>query len=85
MNIENLIEKFEISILTKIEKKNFKKIITFLVEEKVDYIDELIENYLDLFIIDYDEFKMRFNKLKEYYGDNLVELISENMNILEEF
>ena len=85
MNIENLIEKFEISILTKIEKENFKKIITFLVEEKVDYIDELIENYLDLFIIDYDEFKMRFNKLKEYYGDNLVELISENMNILEEF
>lgn len=85
MNIENLIEKIEISILTKIEKKNFKKIITFLVEEKVDYIDELIENYLDLFIIDYDEFKMRFNKLKEYYGDNLVELISENMNILEEF
>ena len=85
MNIENLIEKFEISILTKIEKENFKKIITFLIEEKVDYIYELIENYLDLFIIDYDEFKMRFNKLKEYYGDNLVELISENMNILEEF
>ena len=31
MNIENLIEKFEISILTKIEKENFKKIITFLI------------------------------------------------------
>lgn len=85
MNIESLIDKFEVSVLKKIEKDNFKKIINFLIDEKVDYIDELIDNYLDLFIIDYEEFKIRFNRLKEYYGNNLVNLISEDMSILEEF
>ena len=60
------------------------KIIEYLIKEKVDYIDELLIDYLDIFLIDIEEFKKRFNNLKAKYGNNLVELIRSNLNILEE-
>ena len=60
------------------------KIIEFLLDEQVDYIEEILTNYLDIFLINIEEFKERFNNLKIKYGNNLVELIKDDLGILEE-
>lgn len=83
--MENIYDKYETSVLKNIDMKNFDAIIEFLKGKNMDFIDELIIDYLDLFLIPYNEFVKKYNKLEEKYGENLVEKIGNDMNILEEF
>lgn len=85
IDINELYDKYEPEIFQNLDEENVVKIINFLILEKVDFIDELFSDYLDLFRIDYNEFINRFNNLKEKYGNNLVELISKDLSILDEF
>lgn len=83
--MENTYDKYETSVLKNIDMKNFDAIVEFLKGKNMDFIDELIIDYLDLFLIPYNEFVKKYNKLEEKYGENLVEKIGNDMNILEEF
>ena len=79
------ISKFENSVIKNLDKKNITKIVGFLVQHHSDYIEELFEDYLDIFTFDYNDFVNRFNVLNKKYNNNLIEEIREDMNILEEF
>lgn len=83
--MENTYNKYETSVLKNIDMKNLDAIVEFLKGKNMDFIDELIIDYLDLFLIPYNEFVKKYNKLEEKYGENLVEKIGNDMNILEEF
>jgi len=85
ININEIIKKYEIEYFKNLDESNMKKIIIFLKNENIDYIDELIEDYLDLFLIEFEEFKNRYFKLKNIYGENLAEKISNDLNILDNF
>lgn len=77
--------KYEKSVISNINKENVMKIVTFLSSEKCDYIEELLEDYLDLFTFDYNDFVNRYNKLNLKYNNNLLSFVKDDMNILEEF
>lgn len=82
--VEEILDKYEPFVLKNIDTANMNRIIEYLIEEKVDYIDELLVDYLDLFLIESEKFKQRFQKLKIKYGDHVVELIKDDLNLLEE-
>lgn len=77
--------KYEKSVISNINKENVMKIVTFLSTEKCDYIEELLEDYLDLFTFDYNDFVNKYNKLNLKYNNNLLSFVKDDMNILEEF
>lgn len=77
--------KYEKSVISNINKENVMKIVTFLSSEKCDYIEELFEDYLDLFTFDYNDFVNKYNKLNLKYNNNLLSFVKDDMNILEEF
>ena len=79
------IDKYENSVTQNINKDNFMKIVSFLLFNGCDYIEELVEDYLDIFTFDYDEFVAKFNRLNSKYNHNLINEIKDDMNILEEF
>ena len=79
-----MIEKYSEDVFKNINKDNMNKIIKFLNDNNCDYIEELLEDYLDIFTIDYNDFVNKFNKLNEKYNNNYINLISEDMNLLEE-
>ena len=83
MNVD--ISKYENVVVENLDKENLLKIVTFLTQNDCDYIDELLEDYLDIFTIDYDEFIDKYNKLNAKYNNNLINEIKEDMNILEQF
>ena len=83
MSIE--LEKYSLGILEDLDSDNVKKIVEFLQLNNCNYIDELLNNYLDLFTLDYEEFKTKFNILNKKYNYNLIEEIEYNMDIIEEF
>ena len=82
--MDEIIEKYSISALNNLNADNVSKIISFLKKENCDYIEDILEDYLDLFTIEYETFINKYKKLNEKYN-NLLELAKEDMNILEEF
>ncbi len=83
MNVD--LSKYENSIFNNLEKENVIKIIRFLENNNCFYIDELLDDYLDIFTFEYDEFVNIFNSLNKKYNNNLINQISNDMNIIEEF
>ena len=80
-----IIEKYSDDVIKNMNKDNLMKIINFLISEKCDFIEDILEDYLDLFTIEYNEFVSKYNKLNKKYNNNLLSKASEDMNILEEF
>ena len=78
-------DKYEKEVYKNLDKNNMDRIITFLKSNKCDYIEDLVEDYLDIFTFDYDNFIRIFNILNKKYNNNLINEISNDMNILEEF
>ena len=46
VSLDELMDKYELDMLKNLNNENVNKIIEFLYEENVDYIDEIIENKL---------------------------------------
>lgn len=78
-------DKYEASVYKNFDIENMNKIIEFLSDNGCDYINEILLNYLDLFLIKYDIFANKFNKLNIKYNNKLLEEVNNDMNILEEF
>lgn len=85
MNLEDIISKYEPDLIKNLNKDNMLKIIKFLIIEKCDFIEEIIENYLDLFVFNYHEFINKYHQLNNKYNHQFLELASLDMNKLEEF
>lgn len=85
IDISIIREKFVDSVFKDLDKDNFYKIIFFLKEKKCDFIEDVVEDYLDLFIFDYNEFVKKFNILNKKYDGKFLKELSKNMNLFEEF
>lgn len=83
-DIEELKTKYELLIFKNLDAKNIKLIIDYLKNNKIDYIEDILKDYLDLFILDSKEFINKFEMLKKEYGNSFNEILSYNLNILEE-
>lgn len=83
--MEEILDKYNIEMISKLDKGNINKIIDFLVQNNCDFIEDIISDYLDLFSIDYDEFVNKYNILNKKYNNEFLIKASEDMNLLEEF
>lgn len=79
------ITKYENSVINNLDRDNAKKIVSFLISENCDYIEQLLEDYLDIFVFEYEDFVKKYNELNKKYNNNLINEIRDDMNILEEF
>lgn len=84
-DINDIINKYDKSIVNKLNIENFSRIVLFLRKSGCDFVDDIVENYLDLFVFDYDEFVNKYYKLDVKYNGNFLKKASYNMDILEEF
>ena len=78
------ISKYEKNVINNLNKENTMNKISYLLSNNCDYIEELLEDYLDIFSFEYSEFVSKFNILNKKYNYNLINEIKEDMNILEE-
>lgn len=79
--MNNLFNQYEKDLFLNLDKDNYKKILDFLYIEVPEYTEDIVTNYLDLFLINYEEFKNKYNKLKDKYGINF---LKEDISILEQ-
>ena len=81
----DIIEKYSVDVLKNLNKDNIVEIVHFLESQNCDFIEDILEDYLDLFTMEYNGFINKYNKLNKKYDFNLLKKASEDMNILEEF
>ena len=83
--MEEILEKYSNIVIKNLNKEKISKIILFLEKEKCDYIEDILEDYLDLFSFEYEFFVNKYNKLNKKYNGKFLELASSDMNLFEEF
>lgn len=77
--------KYEKDIIDNLDYDNIDNIIKFLESEKCDFIEDIIEDYLDLFIMDYTEFIKKYKEINTNHNGMFLEQASEDMTFFEEF
>ena len=85
MNIKELLENYNKETISNVDSDNLKKIINYLNENKCTYINSLLEEYFDLFTIDYEVFVNKYLELNKKYNNNFFAEAQNNMNLYEEF
>lgn len=83
--MDNILNKYSNSVLRMLDQNNTNRIVEFLRKKNCIYIDDIFQDYLDIFTIGYEEFIEKFNFLNEKYNNKFLEIAEKNMNILEEF
>ena len=83
--MDDILNKYSNSVIKNLDKDNITSIILFLKDENCEYIEDLLEDYLDLFTISYEEFVSKYKELNKKYDNKYLELASVDMNLLEEF
>ena len=85
IDYQDIYNKFEENVLRKINFDNMNKILTFLSNNNVKYLEDIVNNYIDIFIIDYEEFVNKYNELNSEYNNELYKKINDNIETLELF
>ena len=64
-------------------KKQMKKIYNYLITNGIYYAKDIFVGQVDLFLMEYDLFVDKFEKLKRELGDNYVELLAEDSSLID--
>lgn len=84
-DIIHLKETFDSELLNKIDYENLIKCYEYLISERIYFAKDILLEYLDLFLIYYDEFKAKFENLKKDLGSDYVEKLEQNIALLETY
>lgn len=84
-DIIQLKETFDSEVLKKIDYANLIKCYEYLISERVYFAKDILLEYLDLFLIDYDEFKNLFESLKRDLGSDYIEKLEQDISLLETY
>ena len=85
IDIKIINEMYDEELINKIDKDNVMKIYNYLIKKGIYYAKDIFIEYLDLFLIDCDEFINKFEKVIKKLGSNYVDILGEDSSILEEF
>lgn len=83
IDIKILYENFDEEIISQIDAQNTSKILDYLNKNGVYYAKDLLLNSLDLFLLNYEEFVKRFERLKLVLGKDFVYKLGEDASLIE--
>lgn len=81
--LEEIKNTYNESIFNNLDDGNVEKIIEYLKENKIDFYVDIVKNYLEIFLLDYKEFKEKFEIIKNKYGESYLEILALNLQIFE--
>ena len=78
-----LLSSYDVSYLNNIDYNKFIKVYNVFKENNFYFIDDIIQNYLEIFEIDDNIVRNKLMILKRSLGENYVYLIGNDMRLLE--
>ncbi len=83
MDIKVLKENFDQETIRKVDSKNTAEIINYLLDNGVYFAKDVFLTYLDLLLLDKNEFIAKFENLKKRLGTDFVEKLEEDFSLME--
>ena len=83
IDIKVLRENFDDEIISQLDEENVCKIYNYLINLGVYYAKDIFLSQVDLFLLDYNLFMEKFEKLKEKLGDNYIELLGDDCSLID--
>ena len=81
--IRNIVDTFDSELVKKINVDNLSKIYKYLLNNGIYFVKDLVVDYLDMFINDYEDFKTKFEELKNSLGSNYIEVLENDSTLWE--
>ena len=83
---EELLENYDKEVIDGIDINNGKKVLEILKKYNFYFLEDIILNYIDIFMMNADKVEDGDGiiKLREKYGDNYLIQIGDNLDILSE-
>ena len=76
-------ENFDRDIINQLEMENVNKIYNYLIDNGIYYAKDIFISQVDLFLLDYEIFVEKFEKLKERLGNNYIDLLGEDCSLID--
>ena len=83
IDIKILKENFDDDIIKQLDYENVSKIYNYLSTSGIYYAKDIFISQVDLFLLDYDTFVEKFEKLKQKIGDKYIELLAEDSSLID--
>ena len=83
IDIKVLKENFDDEILSQLDEQNISKIYNYLIDLGVYYAKDIFISQADLFLLDYDLFVEKFEKLKQKLGENYIDMLGEDCSLID--
>lgn len=83
IDIKVLKENFDDEIIAQMNSQNVERIYNYLISLGVYYAKDIFISHVDLFLLDYDLFVKKFEKLKQKIGDNYIDKLGEDCSLIE--
>jgi len=83
IDVKVLKENFDDEIIKQLNYENVNKIYNYLINLGVDYAKDIFINQADLFLLDYDLFVEKFEKLKNKLGNNFINMLEEDCSLID--
>ncbi len=83
LDIKVLYENFDEEMINKVDYDNANKIFAYLEKNGIYYYKDLFLSSLDLFLLPYDIFVNKFEKLKQVLGEEYVSKLGEDISKIE--
>ena len=81
--LDNLLDMYDEDLINSLDMFNVNKILNYLTDKGVYYARDILDERLELFFLDCDEFIKRFEELIGKIGDNYVDVIGEDSSYLD--
>ena len=83
LDIKVLYENFDEETINKVDYVNLNKIFDYLEENGIYYYKDLFLSSIDLFLLPYDIFVKKFEKLKQVLGEDYISKLGEDSSQIE--
>ena len=76
-------ENFDEDLIKSVDSDNLNRILKYLENNNIDYGKDLILCCLNLFLMPYEDFVKRFERLKETLGKDYADRLGEDISLIE--
>lgn len=83
IDIKILRENFDDEIISQLDGGNIKKIYNYLMDLGVYYAKDIFISQADLFLLDYDIFVEKFEKLRQKLGGDYIEMLGDDCSLID--
>ena len=83
IDIKILKENFDNEILSQLNEQNISKIYNYLINDGIFYAKDIFISQADLFLLDYELFVTKFEKLKNKLGENYIDMLAEDCSLID--